>query len=365
MRLANWGRILVMKRNQNRHGITAGAPPPPSPPRVVAGADIAHTNTRRPCGLFVLAAYGRSSPAGARSARAAFRRPLIPPACRSGLVFRLVVGGGSPAPSRRNYSGESSKRGAPPPPEAPRAPSVVTGRRRTTAARRRGMIMAAGLFAFGCSCGGGRGRGRALTLPAFFPPCLPPSPLVQPCAFCPAFALQCPVDTPKQPRARIEKKQTTRQTGTETGGSPAPRIPPRLPLSLSRPMCSGGGGARALRCASLYPPSFSGNRPRLASSRRVRGWRCVATNAVRSCRGCRRFEHRWSGRVLPHCRAVYMSAAWGLRFRGAGPFIKAARVGLRGGAPPPRGCRVSASPRAPSLRSGRARRWLLAIIALF
>lgn len=208
----------------------------------------------------MLAAYGRSSPAGARSARAAVRRPLIPPACRSGLVFRLVGGGGAPALSRRNYSGESSKRGAPPPPEAPRAPSVVTARRRITAARHRGMIWTAGLFAFVRQGDGGSGRGRALTLPAFFPPCLPPPSPWQPCAFCPAIVQTCPDDAPKQPRER-----------PETGGSPAPRNPPRLTLSSSRLMCSGGGGARALRCASLYPPSFSPSRPRLASSRRVRG----------------------------------------------------------------------------------------------
>ena len=41
----------------------------------------------------------------------------------------------------------------------------------------------------------------------------------------------------------------------------------------------------------------AGNRPRLASSRRVRGWRGAATNAVRSCRACPRIDERYS--VVP------------------------------------------------------------------
>ena len=76
------------------------------------------------------------------------------------------------------------------------------------------------------------------------------------------------------------------------------------------------------------------NRPRLASSRRVRGWRGDATNAVRSCRACPRIDHRCFGRAFPHCRAFYYSAARGLRLPVAGSYIEAGRVGWVRGCPP-------------------------------
>ena len=118
------------------------------------------------------------------------------------------------------------------------------------------------------------------------------------------------------------------------GGSPAPLVlPPRLPLCISRLLCSRGGGARPLGCASLYPRSFVLVRSWLISNSHARGSRYVATIVVRSCRRCRDIEHRCSGRVFPHCRAFYYSAAWGLRFREAGSYIEAGGVGWVRGPP--------------------------------
>lgn len=70
------------------------------------------------------------------------------------------------------------------------------------------------------------------------------------------------------------------------GGSPAP-APPRLPLLNINAPCSSGGGARALRCASLYPSSierFASRRRGCAPSPRTpspRGWRNVRGRRAR------------------------------------------------------------------------------------
>lgn len=112
------------------------------------------------------------------------------------------------------------------------------------------------------------------------------------------------------------------------GGSPAPLVlPPRLPLCISTLSCSRGGGARALRCAPLYPRSFI-----VAWLTRGCDQRCLGRAVAAATSNIVALVVSFRTTVRFKCYS-----AWGLRFFGAGSFIKAVRAGSRAGPSRPRG----------------------------